>query len=119
LGKFSPLPEAAFLSERKLQCFDLAIDHPNGSGARSEEEAMTIIVLSLKAAKLMRLCEIEGYDTIEEILFVSLCDSVCPAICMSKDCDHTAKMEPDQDRGYCDACGGNTVTSALVLAGLI
>jgi hypothetical protein len=31
----------------------------------------------------------------------------------------TAEMESDQDAGYCEACGGNTVTSALVLAGLI
>ena len=34
-------------------------------------------------------------------------------------CDYTTGMEPDQDEGYCEACGGNTVTSALVLAGLI
>ena len=34
-------------------------------------------------------------------------------------CDYTAEMEPDQDQGFCEVCGGNTVTSALVLAGLI
>jgi hypothetical protein len=28
-------------------------------------------------------------------------------------------MEPDQDRGFCEACGGNTVISALMLAGFI
>jgi hypothetical protein len=118
-SKFSRLQQAAFLSERKCQCFDLAIDHPSGSGDRSEEEAMTIIVLSNKAAKLMRLCEIEGFRTIEEILFASITDSVCPAICMTEGCDYTAEMEPDQEQGYCEACGGNTVTSALVLADLI
>jgi hypothetical protein len=32
---------------------------------------------------------------------------------------YTTEMEPDQDAGYCEACGGNTITSALVLAGLI
>ena len=80
---------------------------------------MVIIVLSNRAAKLMRLCEIEGFDSIEEILFASITDSVCPAICMTEDCNYTAEMEPDQDKGYCEACGGNTVTSALVLAGLI
>jgi tetratricopeptide (TPR) repeat protein len=32
---------------------------------------------------------------------------------------YTTEMEPDQDQGFCEACGGNTVTSALVLAGLI
>ena len=35
------------------------------------------------------------------------------------DCSYITEMEPDQDRGYCEACGGNTVVSALVLAGLI
>jgi hypothetical protein len=80
---------------------------------------METIVLSIKAAKLMRLCEIEGFDDVEEILFVSINDSVCPAICMTEGCDFTAEMEPDQEEGYCEVCGGNTVTSALVLAGLI
>ena len=119
LGTFSRLPQPAFLSEPELQSFDLAIDHPSGSGARSEEEAMSTIVLSNKAAKLMRLCEIEGFRNIDEILFASSTDSVCPAICMTEGCDYTAEMEPDQDQGYCEACGGNTVTSALVLADLI
>ena len=80
---------------------------------------MTIIVLSKRAAKLMRLCEIEGFRTIEEILFASITDSVCPAICMTEGCDYTTEMESDQDAGYCEACGGNTMVSALVLAGLI
>ncbi|MCP1747530.1 rRNA maturation endonuclease Nob1 [Bradyrhizobium japonicum] len=38
---------------------------------------------------------------------------------MTEGCDHTAEMEPDQDQGFCEACGGNTVVSVLVLAGLI
>jgi hypothetical protein len=80
---------------------------------------MSTIVLSNKAAKLMRLCEIEGFRTIEEILFASITDSVCPAICMTEGCDYTTEMEPDQDQGYCEVCGGHTVTTALVLARLI
>jgi hypothetical protein len=80
---------------------------------------MMIIVLSNRAAKLMRLCEIEGFDNVEQILFASIGDSVCPAICMTEGCEYTTEMEPDQAHGYCEVCGGNTVTSALVLAGLI
>ena len=80
---------------------------------------MSTIVLSNKAAKLMRLCERAGFEKVEEILFASVTDSVCPAICMTEGCDYTTEMEPDQDAGHCEACGGNTVTSALVLAGLI
>ena len=80
---------------------------------------MPTIALSNNAAKLLRICELEGFEKVEDILFASVADSVCPAICMTEGCDYTTEMEPDQDAGYCEACGGNTVTSALVLAGLI
>jgi hypothetical protein len=49
----------------------------------------------------------------------SISDSVAPAICTEPECDYTTEMEPDQDAGYCEACGNNSVASALVLAGLI
>jgi len=80
---------------------------------------MSNIVLSNKASKLMKLCEMEGFKTFDGLLRHAASDSVCPAICMTEGCDHTTEMEPDQDSGYCEKCGGNTVTSALVLAGLI
>jgi hypothetical protein len=95
------------------------IEHRNGSGARSEEEIMSTIVLSNKAAKLMKLCEVEGFASLDDLLQAADTDSVCPAICMTEGCDYTTEMEPDQHRGFCEACGGNTVTSALVLAGFI
>ena len=79
----------------------------------------TIIVLSRKAVKLMKLCDLEGFVCLDDLLQVAATESVCPAICMTEGCDHTAEMEPDQDEGYCEACGGNTVVSVLVLAGLI
>jgi hypothetical protein len=77
------------------------------------------IVLSNKAAKLMKLCEVQGFATFEGLLAACGHDSICPAICMVEGCDHVADMEPDQDEGYCEACGSTTMTSALVLAGLI
>jgi hypothetical protein len=80
---------------------------------------MSSIALSHKAQKLMKLCEIEGFASVEGVLFLSITDSVCPAICMTEGCDYTTEMEPDQSEGFCEECGGNTVTSALVLAGLI
>jgi hypothetical protein len=90
------------------------------SDARSEEEAkVPAIGLSQKAAKLMTLCDIEGFKNIEDILISGLFDTVCPAICMTEGCDHTAELEPDQREGYCEVCGGNTMVSALVLAGVI
>ncbi len=80
---------------------------------------MQQIVLSTKATKLMKLCEAEGFCTFDGLLLARGSDSVCPAICMTEGCDHVAEMEPDQDQGFCEACGGNTIVSALVLAELI
>jgi hypothetical protein len=80
---------------------------------------MTTIALSNKGAKLMKLCDIEGFDSLDDLLQAAATDSVCPAICMGEGCDYATEMEPDQDRGFCEVCGGQTVTSALVLAGLI
>jgi hypothetical protein len=97
----------------------LAIRRPNESGFGSEEENMSNIALSHKAAKLMKLCDLEGYKRLHDLLKASTTDSLCPAICMTEGCDYTTEMEPDEDAGYCEACGGNTVTSALVLAELI
>ena len=77
------------------------------------------LVLTTKAQKLMKLCEVEGFKNPLDLAHAFICDSVCPAICLTEGCDHTAEMEPDQREGYCEACGGNTVTSALILAGLI
>ena len=69
---------------------------------------MTSIALSAKAAKLMKLCEAEGFNCLDDLLAASISDSVCPAICMTAGCDYTTEMEPDQEEGYCEACGGNT-----------
>lgn len=80
---------------------------------------MNSITLSAKAAKLMKLCEAKGFVCLEDLLSAWIFDSVCPAICMTEGCDYTTEMEPDQTEGYCEACGGNTVASALVLAGII
>jgi hypothetical protein len=80
---------------------------------------MTSIALSAKVAKLMKLCDAAGFDSLADLLAASMSDSVCPAICMTEGCDYTTDMEPDQTEGYCEACGGNTVVSALVLAGII
>jgi hypothetical protein len=80
---------------------------------------MSTIALSNKAAKLMKLCDAAGYANFEDLLKASVADSICPAICMTEGCDCVTEMESDQDEGYCEACGGNTVTSVLVLADLI
>ena len=59
---------------------------------------MSTIALSRKAAKLMKLCDLEGLK-LEDLLQASVVDSICPAICMTEGCDYTTEMEPDQDAG--------------------
>jgi hypothetical protein len=75
---------------------------------------MSTIALSNKAAKLMKLCDLEGYKRVYDLLKASARDGLCPAICMTEGCDHTSEMACDQHAGYCEACGGNT----MVLGGL-
>jgi hypothetical protein len=69
--------------------------------------------------KLAQLAEYEGHESVDDMLQACVLDSVSPAICTDPQCSYTTEMEPDQDRGYCEACAQNTVVSALVLAGLI
>ena len=72
-----------------------------------------------KRCKLRELARDGGHASVVEMFKACVTDSVSPAICTERECSFIAEMEPDQDRGYCEACGGNTVVSALVLAGLI
>lgn len=70
-------------------------------------------------SKLQTLLNVEGYGSLEELVEAVFFDSVCPAICMNIGCDYTAEMEPDQDRGWCEACGMTSMKSALILAGFM
>ncbi len=72
-----------------------------------------------RQAKLAKLIEMEGYESIEQLAEAILSDSVSPAICMNEDCSYTCEMEPDQDAGFCEECCTNSMQSALILAGLI
>jgi len=73
----------------------------------------------IRQDKLRSLVEAEGYESLEKLLEAVVTDSVCPAICTTAGCSYTCEMEPDQDRGWCEVCGQNTMQSALVLAELI
>jgi hypothetical protein len=83
---------------------------------------MDVLSNKMRAAKLRRLCEIEGLDDETALFAASITDSVCPVICCNPDnpgCDYTAEMEPDQDRGWCEVCERGTLVSGLVLGGII
>lgn len=72
-----------------------------------------------RRSKLAKLAEIEGFPSVEALIEGAVFDSVSPAICLNADCDYTAEMEPDQDAGFCEVCRTQSVSSALVLAGII
>jgi hypothetical protein len=72
-----------------------------------------------REAKLKKLAELEGFETVDEMFDAAVTDAVCPGICINLACDYTTEVEPDQRRGYCENCGTQTVQSCLVLAGLI
>jgi hypothetical protein len=80
---------------------------------------MDVVVLSHKGEKLMKLFDAYGFKSVDDLAPLSVADSLCPAICMTEGCEFMTEMESDQDEGYCEVCGGNTVTSVLVLTGLI
>jgi hypothetical protein len=73
----------------------------------------------VRNAKLLCLVRAEGYPDLNALLQDVVADSVCPAICTEIGCSYTCETEPDQDQGWCEACGKTTVPSALILAGLI
>jgi len=68
--------------------------------------------------KLEKLAELEGMDEYE-MLERGTYDSVAAGICTNKGCEFTIDVEPDQDQGWCDCCEAGTVSSCLVLAGII
>jgi hypothetical protein len=69
-------------------------------------------------ARLRKIAESEGFDSVQTMLEAAATDSVCPGICTTCGWVMSA-TEPDQDQGWCENCDTNTVESALVLAGLI
>ncbi|MEY9748819.1 hypothetical protein ABIF65_008193 [Bradyrhizobium japonicum] len=80
---------------------------------------MSHISLAHRVQKLVTLCDQRGFQDLDDLLLAALLNEASPAICMTEGCNKTADMEPDQDQGFCEACGGKTVVSALVLAGLV
>src|SRR5205814_1859998 len=91
---------------------------PDFSDGGSAEEITVHIQKEIADAKLDALRDSEGFESLDEMLGAATFDSVSPGICSR--CDYTtSEIEPDQDRGWCESCGQNTVVSALVLAGFI
>jgi len=75
--------------------------------------------MSNKEEKIGYLLEDWGYDSEEEIINTYISESVVPGICMNDICDYTTDVEPDCSDSYCEICDTNTVSSILVIAGVI
>jgi hypothetical protein len=69
-------------------------------------------------SKLEDLAKIDG-RTEEELLQEATFEGVAKGICTNPNCNYTCDVEPDQDKGYCELCDTNTVSSCLVLADII
>ena len=69
--------------------------------------------------KLEQLVSDYGFEDALEMGESAIMDSVCPGICMNEGCDYSTEVEPDQDKGFCEICGTQTVKSGLMLMGVI
>lgn len=70
-------------------------------------------------SKLQKLAADFGYEDADEMINDAMHDSIVPSICTNVGCDATYEYEPDQDKGWCEECGTNTVESCLSLAGIL
>jgi hypothetical protein len=68
--------------------------------------------------KLELLVEAEGYASVDDSRNAAA-PTCSLGICTNVACFNAREMEPDQERGWCEECGTNSMKSALVLAGLI
>ena len=66
-----------------------------------------------------RLLESEGFDSLDDMLEMFIFESVVPGVCKDEGCLGIMEVEPDQDKGWCSACGETKVVSCLRLWGMI
>ena len=73
----------------------------------------------MSMTKLDTLVEDFGFSSPTELAEAYICDGVVPGICQNDHCDYSTDYEPDQDHGWCESCGTNTVVSAFIMMGII
>lgn len=69
-------------------------------------------------SQLETLARLEGM-TVMAMLERATFDSVVPAICTNPGCEFTEQLEPDAQGCRCGECGTDTVSSCLIIAGLV
>jgi hypothetical protein len=70
-------------------------------------------------SKVNDLCQEYGFDSSLEMAEEFFNEGTVPGICMNPGCSATYEYEPDQDKGWCEECGTNSVKSLFVLMGII
>ena len=78
----------------------------------------TVAAANAEASKLDQLASTWGMS-VSELIETYALDEVVPGICMNAGCTYSSEVEPDQRKGWCEECETTSVTSALVLAGII
>lgn len=76
------------------------------------------IVLSIKGAKLARVMG-QAQLSMKKLRRLRHQRGPVPGICMAKRCNHVINVDPEQRAGICPVCDDNTITSVLILAGLV
>jgi hypothetical protein len=67
---------------------------------------------------LVIAAETEGFETVMDMLADAMADIQCPGVCSN--CKFVEiEVDPDSSCITCDECGQDTLSSVLVLAGLI
>ena len=69
--------------------------------------------------KAQTLAEDWGYQNPTQLMEDYVLDGVAPSICMNPGCDYSTEYEPDQNAGWCESCGTNSVQSMFVIEGMI
>jgi hypothetical protein len=77
---------------------------------------MLALTKAERQAKLERLAELLGFQTVDEMFDAATTATACPGICIYPWCDYTATVAPADQAGCCPSDGTNAVQSALVLA---
>lgn len=73
-----------------------------------------------EAEAIANILECEGYDDEHSFLEDYAFQSVVPGCCMNPDCGWVkTSCEPDLTKGWCEGCDKQTVSSAMILMGLI
>ncbi len=66
--------------------------------------------------KLNEAAEVLGYHSTLDMLMEEEDNTMVPGICVSPRCRYVTAVDIEQDEGFCEDCGTDTVASIFVIA---